>query len=160
MVGAGGGADVQDALDVHEQHRDGRLRHHADVQHRAGSAGIGGSEGLARPRLGEDIAVAPDILLNDQHAAGQHQTDGLRRVSGAQQKGLLGKAPLFCSQTGEHSGEFLLRDTGEKLRRTEHWEKFFHKKSSFVENSTDLLILFYYNQVKKTRRYDHEKKDH
>ena len=60
----------------------------------AGSAGIGGGEGLAQPRLGEDIAVAPDILLNDQHAAGQYQTDGLRRVPGAQQKGLLGIAPL------------------------------------------------------------------
>ena len=32
-------------------------------------------------------------------------------------------------------------NAGEKRRRMEHRKKIFHKKSSFVENSTDLLLL-------------------
>ena len=37
-------------------------------------------------------------------------------------------------------GKLVVGNAGEKRRRMEHRKKFFHKKPSFVENSTDLLI--------------------
>ena len=42
---------------------------------------------------------------------------------------------------GEHSGKLLIGNAGEKRRHMEYRKKIFHKKSSFVENSTDLLLL-------------------
>ena len=46
-----------------------------------------------------------------------------------------------CSEAGEHSGKLVVGNAGEKRRRMKYRKKFFHKKPSFVENSTDLLLL-------------------
>ena len=59
---------------------------------------------------------------------------------GAEQAGAFGKGVDSCPKAREHGGKLLVGNTGEKRRRMEYREKFFHKKSSFVENSTDLLI--------------------
>ena len=65
MMRAGGGTHMQHTLYVQIQHRNSCFRHNAYIQHRAGRAGIGGGKGLPHPCLGNDVAVAPDILLYD-----------------------------------------------------------------------------------------------
>ena len=141
MVGAGGGAHAQNALYAQEHHRHRALRLHAYVQHRPRRAGKHLRKGLPRPGLGEDAAVSPDILLHDEDAARQHKAHLLHRVSGAEQAGAFGEGADPRPKAGEHSGKFLVGNAGEKRRRMEQRKKFFHKKSSLVENSTDLLIL-------------------
>ena len=66
---------------------------------------------------------------------------GFHRVSGAEQARAFGEGADPRPKAGEHGGKLLVGNAGEKGRRMEHREKFFHKKSSFVENSTDLLLL-------------------
>ena len=66
MVGAGGGAHAQNAPDVQKHHRHRALCLHAHVQHRPRRAGEYLREGLPRPGLGEDVAVSPDILLQEK----------------------------------------------------------------------------------------------
>ena len=140
VVGAGGGAHAQNAPYVQKHHRHRALRLYAHVQHRPWSAGEHLREGLPRPELGEDATVSPDVLLHDECAARQHKAHFLHRVSGAEQTGAFGKGVEPRPEAGEHGGKLLVGNAGEKGRGVEHREKFFHKKSSFVENSTDLLI--------------------
>ena len=83
VVLACGRADIQNTLDIQKHCDNRRFCRDADIQHRAGCAGIRGGKGLSRSRLGEDIAVAPDILLYYQNAPRQHETYRLRRISGA-----------------------------------------------------------------------------
>ena len=86
------------------------------------------------------IGIAPE-WLHDEDAARQHKAHLLHRVSGAEQAGAFGKGVDPCPKAGEHGGKLIVGNAGEKRRRMEHRKKFFHKKSSFVENSTDLLLL-------------------
>ena len=140
MVGAGGGAHAQNAPYVQKHHRHRALRLHAHVQHRPRRAGEHLREGLPRPGLGEDAAVSPDVLLHNEGAARQHETHLLHRLSGAEQAGAFGKGADPRPKAGEHGGKLLVGNAGEKRRHMENRKKFFHKKTSFVENSTDLLI--------------------
>jgi hypothetical protein len=96
---------------------------------------------VCRPGLGEDVAVSPDILLHNEGAARQYKAHLLHRLSGAKQAGAFGKGVDPCPEAGEHGGKLVVGNTGEKRRGVERLEKFFHKKFSFVENSTDLLLL-------------------
>lgn len=141
MVGAGGGAHAQNASYMQKHHRHWALRLHAHVQHRPRRAGEHLREGLPRPDLGEDVTVSPDILLHDEDAARQHKAHLLHRLPGAEQAGAFGKGADPCPKAGEHGGKLIVGHAGEKRRRMEHRKKIFHKKSSFVENSTDLLLL-------------------
>jgi len=141
MVGAGGGAHVQNASYMQKHHRHRALCLHAHIQYRPRRTGEHLREGLPRPDFGEDAAVSPDVLLHDEGAARQHKAHFLHRVSGAEQAGTFGKGTDPRPKAGEHGGKLLVGNAGEKGRSVEHREKFFHKKSSFVENSTDLLLL-------------------
>ena len=114
MVRTGGRADGQYALDVQKQHDSRRLRDHAHIQPRSGRAGIRGGKALTRPRPGEDVAVSPDILLHDQHAAGQDEPDRLRRIARAQQKRVLRIIFLPGIQTGEHCRQLRLGYAGKE----------------------------------------------
>ena len=141
MVGAGGGAHVQNASYMQKHHRHRALCLHAHIQYRPRRTGEHLREGLPRPDFGEDAAVSPDVLLHDEGAARQHKAHFLHRVSGAEQAGAFGKGADPRPKAGEHSGKLLVGNAGEKRRGVEYREKFFHKKHSFVENSTDLLLL-------------------
>ena len=61
--------------------------------------------------------------------------------AGAKQAGAFWKGVDPCPEAGEQGGKLVVGNTGEKRRGVERREKFFHKKFSFVENSTDLLLL-------------------
>jgi len=141
MVGAGGGAHAQNAPYVQKHHRHRALRLYAHIQHRSRRAGEYLREGLPRPGLGEDVAVSPDILLHDEGAARQHETHLLHRLPGAEQAGAFGKGVDPRAKAGEHGGKLRIGNAGKERCRMKHRKKFFHKKSSFVENSTDLLRL-------------------
>ena len=120
VPGAGGRAHGQHAFDVQKQHSRGCFRRDAHLQHRTGCAGIGGGEGLSRPCLGQNIAVAPDVLLLDQNAPGQHQTDRFRRIAGTQQQRILRETRCFRAKTGEHGRKLLFGNTGEERGRPDH----------------------------------------
>ena len=62
-------------------------------------------------------------------------------LPGAEQAGAFGEGVDPCPEAGEHGGKLVVGNAGEKRRRMKYRKKFFHKKSSFVENSTDLLLL-------------------
>ena len=141
VVHAGGGADAQNTLYPQKHHRDCALRLHAHIQHRSRRAGKYLGEGLPRPGLGKDIAVAPYILLHDEHAPHQHKPHLLRRIPGTQQPGALGEGVDPRRKAGEHGGKLLPGNAGKQRRCMEHREKFLHKNVPFVENSTDLLYL-------------------
>ena len=115
MVRAGGRAHVQDALYIDIQRGDRRLGDHAHIQHRARGAGIGSSKGLSRSRFGQDVAIAPNVLLDDQNTARQHKTDRLCRIADTHQKGVLWEAFFPRIQTGEHSRELLFGNARKKL---------------------------------------------
>ena len=114
VPGAGGRAHGQHAFDVQKQHSRGCFRRDAHLQHRTGCAGIGGGEGLSRPCLGQNIAVAPDVLLLDQNAPGQHQSNRFRRIPGTQQQRILREALFFCAETGEHGRKLLFGNAGKE----------------------------------------------
>ena len=100
VVLTGGRTHIQNALYVQEHCCDGRFGEHAYIQQRAGRAGIRGGKRLSRPRFGENVAVAPNILLHDKNTAREHKTDRLGRITGAEQKGVLRKAFFSRLQTG------------------------------------------------------------
>ena len=103
MVGAGGGAHVQNASYMQKHHRHRALCLHAHIQYRPWRAGEHLREGLPRPGLGEDVAVSPDILLHDEGAARQHKAHLLHRVPGAEQAGTFGKGADPRPKAGEHA---------------------------------------------------------
>ena len=76
------------------------------------------------------------------------------------EKDVLGKLLGFRRKAGEHRVKFGLRDAGKERRGGENGKKFFHEKSPFVENSTDLLPAFYYNTLENARRYCNETENH
>lgn len=160
VVRAGGGTDRQKALDVQKQHRRRRFGHDAHVGDAARRAGEGRGVGLPRRGAGENVAVASDILLHDERAAGEHHADLLDRVTGMKEKHVLGELLGLCRKAGEHRVELVLRDAGKERRGGENGKKFFHEKSPFVENSTDLLAAFYYNTLENARRYCNETENH
>ena len=127
MMGAGGGAHAQNALYMQKHHRHCALRFHAHIENRSRRAGEHLREGLPRSGLGEDVAVPPDVLLYNKSAACQHKPHFIHRVSGAEQAGAFGKGIDPRTKAGEHGGKLLVGNTGEKRRRMEHREKFFHK---------------------------------
>ena len=141
MVRTGGGTDRQKALDVQKQHRRRRFGHDAHVGDTVWRAGEGRGVRLSRRGAGENVAVAPDILLHDERAAGEHHADLLDRVAGMKEKHVLGELLGLRRKAGEHRDKFVLRDAGKERRGGENGKKFFHEKSPFVENSTDLLLL-------------------
>ena len=153
MVRTGGGTDRQKALDVQKQHRRRRFGHDAHVGDTVWRAGEGRGVRLSRRGAGENVAVAPDILLHDERAAGEPHADLLDRVAGMKEKHVLGELLGLRRKAGEHRDKFVLRDAGKERRGGENGKKFFHEKSPFVENSTDLLNLAYYNENKKARRF-------
>ena len=130
MVGAGGGAHVQNASYMQKHHRHRALCLYAHVQHRSRRAGEHLREGLPRPDFREDAAVSPDVLLHDEGAAGQHKAHFLHRVSGAEQAGTFGKGVDPRLKAGEHDGKLVVGNAGEKRRRMKYRKKFFHKKLS------------------------------
>ena len=145
VVLTGGRTHIQNALYVQEHCRDGRFGEYTHIQQRTGRAGIGGGERLPCVRLRENVAVAPNVLLHDQNAAQKHKTDGFRRIPGVQQKRILREAFGFRIETGEHGCELLLGNARKKRGGVNDWPKFFHRNPFFVENSTDLLKVLYYN---------------
>ena len=68
MVGAGGGAHVQNASYMQKHHRHRTLCLYAHIQYRPQRTGEHLREGLPRPDFGEDAAVSPDVLLHDEGA--------------------------------------------------------------------------------------------
>ena len=111
VVRAGGRADIQHALYIQKHRGNGRFCGDAYVHYRSGRAGISGGEGLTRTCFGENIAITPDVLLNDQNASRQHEPDRFRRIAGTHQKRVLWEILLFGAKAGEHCAELLLRNT-------------------------------------------------
>ena len=112
---------------MQKHHRHRALRFHAHIENRSRRAGEHLREGLPRPGLGEDVAVSPDILLHDEGAARQHKPHFIHCVSGAEQAGAFGEGVDPRPKAGEHGGKLIVGNAGEKRRRMEHREKFFHK---------------------------------
>ena len=71
MMRAGGGAYIQNTLYIKKHNVNFCLRYYVHIQHRSGSAGIGGGKGLSGACLGDNIAVAPDVFLNNQNTSRQ-----------------------------------------------------------------------------------------
>ena len=128
VVRAGGGTDRQKALDVQKQHRCRRFGHDAHIGDTVWRAGEGRGIRLPRCGAGENVAVAPDILLHDERAAGEHHAGLLDRVAGVEEKHVLGELLGLCRKAGEHRVELVLRDAGKERRGGENGKKFFHKK--------------------------------
>ena len=126
VVRAGGGTDRQKALDVQKQHRRRRFGHDAHIGDTVWRAGEGRGVGLPRCGAGENVAVAPDILLHDERAAGEHHADLLDRIAGTEEKHILGELLGLCRKAGEHCVELVLRDAGKERRGGENGKKFFH----------------------------------
>ena len=84
MMVAGGRAARQKALHIQKEKRTIVLGDSIDVQNRAGRRRIGLPEKVARRALREDISVPPEVLLEDEHGTGQHETHDLRRVARTQ----------------------------------------------------------------------------
>ena len=126
VVGAGGGAQSQNAPHVQKQDGDRRFRQNAHVQHRARRAGIGGGKDLSRPRLGQNIPVPPDILLEHQDRSRQHQTHRLCRIPRPQHKGVLGVVFRLGPETGEHGLQLSLRNAGKQPGSADHRQKILH----------------------------------
>ena len=127
MVRTGGGTDRQKALDVQKQHRCRRFGHDAHIGDTVWRAGEGRGVGLPRRGAGENVAVAPDILLNDERAAGEHHADLLDRVAGVEEKHILGELLGLRRKAGEHRIELVLRDAGKERRGGENGKKSFIK---------------------------------
>ena len=107
VVAACGRTNVQDALNVQKQHRGGSIRDHAHIQYGTRRAGKGGGKGLRRSRSGENVAVSPNVLLDDQNTSRQHNADRFHCIPGTQHKGFLWKSLHSRIQTGQHSGKLL-----------------------------------------------------
>ncbi len=84
MMVAGGRAARQKALHIQKEKRTIVLGDSIDVQNRAGRRRIGLPEKVARRALREDIPVPPEVLLEDEHRTGQHETHDLGRIARAQ----------------------------------------------------------------------------
>ena len=84
MMVAGGRAARQKALHIQKEKRTIVLGDSIDVQNRAGRRRIGLPEKVPRRALREDISVPPEVLLEDEHRTGQHETHDLRRVARTQ----------------------------------------------------------------------------
>ena len=119
-MGAGRGTHGQNAPDIQKHHRDRRLRNHADIQHGTRRTGKCGSKCLPRSRIGQNMTVPPDILLNCQNVSRQHKTYGFRRISGMHKIGFLREARFFRIKAGENCGKLCFRNTGEQLRGTDN----------------------------------------
>ena len=65
----------------------------------------------------------------------------LRAGEAVEEVGAFGEGADPRPKAGKHGGKLLIGNAGEKRRGVEYRKKFFHKKLSFVENSTDLLPL-------------------
>ena len=122
------GQTVKRRLTFKKQHRCRRFGHDAHIGDTARRAGEGRGVGLPRRGAGENVAVAPDILLHDERAAGEHHADLLDRVAGVEEKDVLGKLLGLRRKAGEHRVKLVLRDAGKERRGGENGKKIFHKK--------------------------------
>ena len=84
MMVTGGRAARQKALHIQKEKHTIVLGDSIDVQYRTRRRRIGLPEKVARRALREDIPVPPEVLLEDKHRAGQHETHDLGRIARAQ----------------------------------------------------------------------------
>ena len=91
MVGAGVRADLEHAVHVQEKHIHRFSGHHVDHQGFAGSAGLGLGEDLPRPNAVQNGGIAPQVVVFDQDAAGQHHAQGRDDISSAADHFAFGK---------------------------------------------------------------------
>ena len=102
MVRADGRAHVKNPSDVKKHRDDGSFGGNAYVERRSERAGVSRGESLSRARFGNDIAIAPDVLLYDQNAPRQHKPYRFRRFAGAQNKRAFRKTCFFRVEAGEN----------------------------------------------------------
>ena len=102
------GIEIQNAPVRFAQHAHRRARLHA---------GEGLGEQLAGPGRGQQIAVAPEILLQQLDLARQHDPGEADLVARAQQKLPAAKARLPRRQAGENGCDLVLRQPRKQRAR-------------------------------------------
>lgn len=115
MEAAGVGADGEHALGVQKQYRRRLCGNGADHQLFAGQAGVVFRKDLPCAYLIQNAAVAPDIIILDGYAAGEHHAHGGDGLSLPADE----LAPLIgfrCRlQAAQHALDILRRDAPEQI---------------------------------------------